>query len=181
MFARLKNLFYIDDPERLDLKIRYGKIIDDQFRGINYHYVNLGEYAKLMFGVIPEQYRKDFAVLRMETNHSVSPHVDSNILTVINFYIETGNCQTNFFRTKDGTESFKLPGQTNGSMYKRESMDRVDGFISKKHEAWVLDVTIPYSIDPLDPGPVYRLSLTMQTGKHSFEQVKEMLAATGNL
>jgi hypothetical protein len=181
MFIKLKNLFRVDKIKKLDLKMRYGKVIDDAFRGISYYDVDVGTSINLLYSPIPERFRKDFLLYTIESNFSISPHIDNNVKSVINFYIKPSNCATNFYKIKKDSESYKHIGQTTGSMFKKSSLDFIDGFIAKENEAWLLNVSIPHGIEPLSDKPVDRFALTLQTVKYDFDQVKDMLLETNSI
>jgi hypothetical protein len=181
MFLKLKNLFYIDDFNKLDLRIKYGSVVNNVFKGLKYHNVDVGSCVTLLYSPIPERFRKDFFIYTIEANSSISPHIDSNVKAVINFYLKPSNCATNFYKIKAASETYKLAGQTTGSMFKKSSLNFIDGFVAKENEAWLLDVTHPHSIDPLSSDPVDRFAITVQTLKYSFDQVKDMLLETNNI
>ena len=72
------------------LNVRYGEEdINGHFHGISYYSVEKDIKSKIL-KVLPENLRDKFEVLLMVINtQEIPPHVDSNCLATINFYIKT--------------------------------------------------------------------------------------------
>lgn len=181
MFVKLKNLFFVDDYKKLNLKTRYGRLIENGFVGIQYYNVDISNSLGVLLNPIPQRYRKDFYIYTMQTNCAISPHIDNNVKAVINFYLNPSNCKTNFYKIRKDSESYKVENQTSGLTFKKSSLDLIDGFIAKPNEAWLLNVSIPHSIEPLSNDLVNRFAITVQTIKYNFDQVKEMLKETSSI
>jgi hypothetical protein len=181
MFLKLKNLFFVNNYKKLSLRTRYGRLIENEFIGIQYYNVDVSDSLDVLLSPIPERYRKDFYIYTIEANCAISPHIDNNVKTVINFYLNPSNCRTNFYKIREDSESYKVENQTSGSTFKKSSLDLIDGFVAKENEAWLLNVSIPHDIEPLSKELVNRFAITVQTIKYSFDQVKGMLKETDSI
>ena len=77
-------------------ELEYGIDINNKFNGLWYSDLKVNEHIDL----IPEKYKSDFYLLFLEANSFILPHSDSGPTAVINFYIETNNCATQFYEVK---------------------------------------------------------------------------------
>jgi hypothetical protein len=107
----------------------------------------------------------------------VPPHTDSDVKTVVNFYIQPNNYKTVFFGGDSPT--YQVPNQTNGQVFYRENLVELDSFVAKNGEAFCLDVTTPHALDSLDDVPKERIALCLSTHDYDFDQVCNMLCDTG--
>ena len=57
-------------------------------KGIDYKKIWSPE-PEMMYKILPKKYWEDFYLTVMTINRNIPPHTDSDILTTINFYIET--------------------------------------------------------------------------------------------
>jgi hypothetical protein len=147
-------------------------------KGIQYKMVWSPEIEKLYY-IIPEKYRKDFHVSEMKIDCAVPPHTDTEIVTTINFYIQTEGCKTVFWKKKvEEPRTFKMEQQTNGRLFHIDDLVEVDSFVAKDFEVWVLDVTQIHSVQ----GDFkMRKALTLGTFVHKYEDVIEMLKENINV
>jgi len=175
MFAKLNATF--DKPiytTTQDLKQFKG----EDGKGIQYRLVWSPEVEKL-YKILPERYWKDFHVSEMKIDCAVPPHTDTEIVTTINFYIQTEGCRTVFFNKKVADpKTFKLEQQTNGRIFYPEDLEEVSSFVAKDNEVWVLDVTQIHSVEGEFK---LRKALTLGTFVHKYNDVLEMLKETGNV
>jgi hypothetical protein len=179
MFKKLKNTFTFNDYRTLGNQVRYGKVRDGIFYGISYDIVPLESNHKL-FEVIPAQHRDKFVLLSMEINCHARPHTDSGILATINFYVESQNAITTFYKIKtDKPETSKIENQTNGELFELTDLEEYDKFTAKDGEAFILDVTNPHSVTCTQYG--IRKALVLQTKEFSYNEVCKMLEETNNL
>lgn len=151
---------------------------DDDGKGIQYKMVWSPEIEKL-YNILPEKYRKDFHVSEMKIDRAVPPHTDTEIVTTINFYIQTEGCRTVFYKKKvDEPRTFKMEQQTNGRLFHPDDLIEVDSFVAKDNEIWVLDVTQIHSVQ----GDFQlRKALTLGTFVHKYNDVIEMLKENYNV
>jgi hypothetical protein len=117
----------------------------------------------------------------MTINARIPPHTDTEIVTTINFYIETDNCRTQFYRpTTVEPRRYQIENQTDGYIFEETDLEPTGSFIAQPGEVWVLDVKSIHSVEPL--GKIrLRKAVTLGTHLHEYEAVVEMLKETGNL
>jgi hypothetical protein len=137
--------------------------------------------SDFMFSMIPDRYQKFFGIVLMEINKYIPPHTDSNVKVTINAYIKTGNSVTSFYEVKNKkSQPFKIKNQTNGNMFVKEDLIKLDKFTANTNEIWMLDVTKIHEVIP--PGPTTdRIAICLQTNTYKYDVVKEMLKETGFL
>jgi hypothetical protein len=168
-FVKLNQKFSnIQYAEGGDMEVSYAGIIG---------YFNVKDLKADVFKVIPKDYRNAFSVSEMKIIDAVPPHTDSDVKTVVNFYVRPSNYRTVFF--KGDSPAYQIPNQTNGQMFYRENLVEVESFIAKEGDAFCLDVTVPHAVDVLDEVPKERIAICMSTDEYDFEQVCNMLCDTG--
>lgn len=181
MFVKLKHPFKIPHFKTLESHMRYGEVIDDTFVGIEYFKIDVDQQeVNNLLDIIPKQYQKDFCLTLMKVNTRVPPHTDSGINVTLNYYVETGNCMTNFYRFKDTPQSYQIENQTDGHIYSEDSVEFVDSFCAESGEVYLLDVTKPHSVEP-DSNFSMRTAFSLATSTYTFNEVSQMLKQTGNL
>lgn len=179
-FMKLKNEFVLSDFKSIHDVISYGEKYVDSFKGIQYTKIRIPNMYDV-YKVIPNQYRKFFGLNLMRINSKVPAHTDSIIKTCINFYIATENCITNFHEPiVEYPKTYQIKNQTDGYMFDENDLKKVDSFIAKPNEAWILNVKKPHSVVPLG-GINERKAITLATNVFTFEEVCDMLRKTGNL
>ena len=180
-FVKLKNNIVIEQYETDVLHTSYGVKIGEKFNGIQYFKTT--KLNEALLSVIPERYRQHFAMLTMRINTKVPPHTDSGIITSINAYIQPDNCVTKFYKIKDtkSVRTKQLENQTNGRIFDILSLDFENEFKAEANEVYLLDVSKPHAV--VNSTGIYneRIALCIQSARHDFEAVKEMLRETGNL
>jgi hypothetical protein len=175
MFARLektfeKPLYAITDP----LKSFKG----DNGKGIDYKKIWSPEAEKL-YSILPRRYWQDFHLTIMTIDCIIPPHTDTEIITSINFYLQTEGCKTVFYKPKKAElKTVQVKNQTNGHIYFEEDLIEVDSFIAKDFEIWLLDVT---QIHGVQGNFNLRKALTLGTFIHKYEDVLKMLKETDNV
>jgi hypothetical protein len=179
MFRKLKNHLMVDQYAKIQEQMSYGKIINNEFKGIKYFIVNTPSYADV-YNFIPAEYRKDFYLSLMLVNDHVPPHTDSGINSTINFYIKTENCQTQFYKFKSTDPAkVQVDNQTDGYIFDIDDLEATESFTAQAGEVWVLDVTQPHGV--VSPGTITeRVAIALST-KLKFDQVCDILESTGNL
>ena len=134
-----------------------------------------------IFNLIPDRYRSDFILRFMKITGNIPPHTDSGILTAINIYLKPDRCTTSFYKIiTDSPETMQIENQTNGKMFSLNSLTKIGEFVAEKDEAWLLDVTIPHSVESRE-STVDRIAICLQSGKHDMSAVTEMLIETNNI
>jgi hypothetical protein len=181
MFVKLKHPFSTPKFKTLDSHMRYGEVVDGVFMGIEYFKVDVNQQeVENLLNIIPKSYQKDFCLTLMKVNTRVPPHTDSGINVTLNYYVETGNCVTNFYRFKDTPQSYQIQNQTDGHIYSEDSVELVESFRAQSGEVYLLDVTKPHSVEP-DLNFSMRTAFSLATNTYTFDEVSEMLKQTGNL
>ena len=179
MFHKLLHKF---NPEPFDItgsRIRFGEQVEGQFKGIEYFNINHSNTDSL-FSVVPNKYRENFCLTLMRINTIIPPHTDTGILVTINFYIETSNCITQFYKFKDEPKKYQIENQKEGFIFDENDLEPAGGFIAEQYDAWVLNVSQPHSVKPLG-NITERLGLSLATNTYSYDDVCNMLYETGNL
>ena len=181
MFVKLKNNHSIQPYLFVTggLNTHYSVEKSGKTVGIGYFGVDIFD-PNVFCNYIPERYIKDFIFQHMKINYRIPPHIDSDIKATLNFYLKTDNCETVFYTIKENTKSFKFENQTNGSSYAYDDLNKVDSFVAHNNEVWLLDVTIPHSVETTQTD-IYRHAIVVQTNVYTFHQVKEILQETGNI
>jgi len=175
MFTRLektfeKPLYAITDP----LKSFKG----DNGKGIDYKKIWSPEAEKL-YGILPRRYWQDFHLTIMTIDCIIPPHTDTEIITSINFYLQTEGCKTIFYKPKNNDlKTIQVKNQTNGHIYFEEDLIEVDSFIAKDFEIWLLDVT---QIHGVQGNFNLRKALTLGTFIHKYEDVLKMIKEKSNV
>jgi hypothetical protein len=150
--------------------------VDD--KGIDYKKIWSPDAEKLL-SVLPKRYWDDFHLTVMTINRPIPPHTDTEIITTINFYIETGGATTVFYESiVDEPRMFQIENQTDGYIYYPEDLKQVGSFIAKDLEIWCLDVK---KIHAVEGNVSLRKAVTLGTFKHKYEDVIEMFKETGCL
>ena len=175
MFARLektfeKPLYAITDPLK--------SFKDENGRGIDYKKVWSPEAEKI-YGILPKKYWQDFHLTIMTIDCIIPPHTDTEIITSINFYLQTEGCKTIFYKPKNNDlKTIQVKNQTNGHIYFEEDLIEVDSFIAKDFEIWLLDVT---QIHGVQGNFNLRKALTLGTFIHKYEDVLKMIKEKSNV
>ena len=151
-------------------ELEYGIDINNKFNGLWYSDLKVNEHIDL----IPEKYKSDFYLLFLEANSFILPHSDSGPTAVINFYIETNNCATQFYKIKDGAEPYQIDNQTNGCVYDLEDLIETESFIAQPGDIYILDVSKVHSVIPLDNNEIDRKAICFSTNSLNFDEVKRM-------
>lgn len=168
MFVKLNRQFKDMTYSAGDMEVSYAGIIG---------YFAIKDLNADVLTVIPEEYKDAFSVSEMKIVDSVPPHTDSDVKTVVNFYIQPGNYKTVFFG--GDSPSYQVPNQTNGKVFYREKLTELGSFVAQDGEAFCLDVTTPHAVDSLNEIPKERIALCLSTIDYDFEQVCNMLYDTG--
>jgi len=147
-FQKLKNNYHIGECDIQDVQIQFGHQIDNKFVGIQYCHVDFVDKMAIM-NIIPREYHKCFCMTIMRINTQIPPHTDSGIKSTINFYINTEDCKTQFYKFKNGNpKKEQVENQSNGYIFDINDLEETDFFVAQPNEAWVLNVANPHSVLP---------------------------------
>lgn len=168
--------FKISKFEKLDLKVSYGLYLNRIWKGIKYFRLNIEDELRIR-SIIPESIRTSFDISLMEINGSIPPHDDDKILSSINIYIDTVPCITQFYKINNSSATIKIKNQSNGKIFNLNNLIKQDNFIAKNNEVWLLDVTKPHSVHPINENENFfiRTAIVLQSSKYPFDTIKEML------
>jgi len=152
------------------LRIQYGETHHNVFYGISYYNLKKPKELELLSKILPTGKQNKFGAAMMKINSPyVHPHTDSGIRFSINYYIETGNAKTVFYKKKyEKVKENKIENQTNGSVYDRNDLDSYFEFVAEKGDIWILDVTQIHSVENVDPN-IIRKAITLTNGMNYFQ------------
>ena len=174
-FCRLNGLFKIEDYVTKELQMFYG----ENGKGIGYYYTDFPGKDKMM-SIIPQHLQKHFSITLMKVNDEVPPHTDSGIKSTINFYLETGDCTTQFYKfSTNNPKTKQVDNQSDGFIYDENDLIKTGSFVAKPNEAWLLDVTIPHSVKP-NKNFKQRVAVALSSTL-CYDEVKSILIITGLL
>lgn len=177
-FRKLNRQFFVGPYLKTGRKIEYGMDTPFGFAGIKYSYINTKDENDLL-EVIPESYRDNCTLSLMELNYKIPPHTDSNIEAIINFYIKTDRCVTQFYYPKEDASTTKIANQTDGAIFHEGHLKKSVRFMAHPGDAYLLDVSKPHSVYPMEAGLPDRKAICLQILYKSFDEAVEMLKETG--
>ena len=173
-FEKLDITFDVPDFDIGDLVVEYGLDISGNFHGLWYNEI-LDESKCPLKSIIPEELQDSFVIQLMQANTYIHPHTDSDTLAVINFYLSTNGCTTQFHDIKEGAKPFKLPNQTDGCLYSEDDLELGPSFLAEPGDVYLLDVTKVHSVVPANGAQVDRKALCLASTLLDFEQVNQLL------
>ena len=179
-FHKLNQQFTINNPIKKDLMIEYGIKTPIKFFGIWYSFTDV-ENSDELLSVIPNYHKEHCFMYLLESNYRIPPHTDSEVSTIINFYIKTDGCKTQFYHPNDSARKSQIKNQTNGHILNSKDLQKSVSFIAQPGDAYLLDVSKPHAVLPTRPRLFYgnRMAVTLQIMNKSFDESVEMLRETG--
>lgn len=179
-FLRLGNI--VDDlPEySSDIRlIQFGEVKNGEFQGIAYHRARIAATESLKT-IVPAWALERMEQTVMTINREVPPHIDNAISCVINIYLETSNCITQFYQPSINASSFRIENQTNGCIYHHRDLEPVDSFVAERGDIYLLDVSRPHAVWAQGNGEIKRTALCYQIRGLSFDDaVKAIQSSNG--
>jgi hypothetical protein len=173
MFVKLPEKFETPGYKIVNSHIRFGEVIDNEFKGIEY--LGLDFDQSQIFSYLPERYRTDFAIHLMRINKEIPPHTDTGILASLNFYIKTQDCKTLFYKKRvENPRTIQIKNQVDGFIFDEADLIKTESFIATDNDVFLLDVSQPHSVIPLSNFGE-RLAITLATSSHNFKAVCDML------
>ena len=173
-FKKLDIIFETPDFQPDKLAMEYGVKIENKFHGIWYTEIKK-EKECILKGIIPEEFQDAFRMQLMQANSFIPPHTDSDTLAVINFYIDTDECITQFYEVKENANPFQLSNQTNGCLYNLEDLKLGPSFYAQPGEIYILDVSKIHSVIPMDERKIKRKALCLSSPFLNFDQIQQLL------
>ena len=183
-YIKLKNNFLTTDKITVkEEKIFFGvRQPNDTHVGFRYNYADV-ENSEKYFSVIPERFRSDFTLLSLHIILSRAepppPHIDKDVLCCINFYVRADSVKTQFYTRKQSSNVIPWNNIV-GETYDLENLSEAGSFDARSGEVYLLDTSTPHSVTAHN-GFADRHVLSMQTGKFTFNDVKEMLEETDSI
>ena len=174
-FKKLDLTFTPPEFQLGEREMEYGMNVDNEFRGIWYSGIKEDPDFELK-KYIPEKYRDDFVVQLMEINFFILPHTDSGGKSVINFYIETDKCLTQFYDIKKDSKPFKIDNQTDGCVYDLKDLEVGPSFIARPGDVYILDVSKVHSVMPLGEEKVKRKAFCLSSSQLKFKELVNIMA-----
>lgn len=148
MFSKLDIKHNIPFQSGGDIRTRFGINTETGFTGITYYYISKN-IEDSIFSSFPWLPQSGYFPLLMSINRSeIPPHNDDGIKVSINCYLNTADAVTIFHRIKENSDPkfFKLPNQTNGSLYDPACLEQVGEFKAEPGDIYILDVTCLHSV-----------------------------------
>lgn len=174
-FCKLKNSFDIGKYTIQKEQLFFG----EKGKGIGYYHVDFSKKQELL-NLIPEKYHKDISITLMKINTEIPPHTDSGIKSTINFYIQTSDCLTQFYKLDADKPKIKqIKNQSDGVIYNENDLIRTTSFLASPGEAWLLDVSKPHSVK-LGGNFKERLAIAMSCTL-CYDDLKQILTDAGQL
>lgn len=150
--------------------IQFGEVVNGEFQGIAYHRARIAASASLS-RIVPNWALQAMEHTVMTINREVPPHIDNAISCVVNIYIETSNCLTQFYQPSSNASSFRIENQTNGCIYNHRDLEPVDSFVAERGDIYILDVSKPHAVWAQGNGEIKRTALCYQIRGLSFDDV----------
>ena len=181
-YRKLNKQFVIDHYQKTGSKIEYGIDTPMGFMGIKYSYIMTPNDEEL-YRVVPNRDRDNCTLSVMELNYQIPPHTDSDIEAIINFYIRTDRCITQFYYPSTNPQAIAegVSTQTDGAVFHEGHLKKSVRFMAHPGDAYLLDVSKPHSDLPTEPRLTDPPCIRMQLLYKSFDEAVEMLQETGYL
>jgi hypothetical protein len=160
--------------ECIDFKILDKKIefeLDAQGHKIQYSNV-ASEYVDRFIASLGE-YSQHFYKSFVSIDTSVPPHTDIVDQVNINFYIETGDYQTTFYKSNDNSLKFTYADHGDGHAYDIKELEPIDSFIAYPGDVYVLNGKTIHGVNSANCLP--RKFLQVSTNKLEYDQVLSIL------
>jgi len=179
-FQKLNQQFIIKNLIKKNLMIEYGIKTPIKFFGIWYSFTEV-ENSKELLNVIPNYHRDKCSFYLLESNYRIPPHTDSEVSTIINFYVKTDGCRTQFYYPNENARKSQIKNQTNGHILNSKDLQKSVSFIAQPGDAYLLDVSKPHAVLPTRPRLFYgnRMAVTLQIMDKNFDESVKMLKETG--
>lgn len=180
MFTKLNIRHTFKYQGESDTYIFYGSENNGNKIGYKGIQVNSPNVVKSIMSMIPINYHNGFLVDMIEiTGGDLPPHRDANILMSVNFYIETGDGVTTFYKTKEGVipRQENIMNETSGFVYNADDLEPVSQFVAEVGDIYLLDVKSIHSVksDPAKPRRAY----TLKSSEYTYHDVLQMLKERG--
>jgi hypothetical protein len=172
MYCQKLNLNFEINDFKIEKYITSFKLNEDNeiFKGITYHAIDNSNNHLL--DIIPNTFKNSFSIFYLTINCPIRPHIDHGPKTSINFYLESNNYKTTFYSFIDESKPKKIPLDTN-------NLTEVDSFIANDNEVWILNISKPHSVLPINKKSSERTAICLQT-KLEYNTVLKILEKNQN-
>lgn len=134
-------------------------------------------HGKINFGIRPH-----YAYYAEVTGDSyLWPHIDPATTCKLNYYVQTGNCTTTFYKEKDNVNLLDGPEETDAEKNSQfivkasndfENLDEIGSFLALPGEAYLIRVDLLHSVSQ-PQGVRNMISWVWHT--HTFEEILESI------
>jgi len=157
------NFKILDKQIEFELDVTGNKIqyfnVDSQ--SVDAFIASLGENSKYFY--------KSF----VDVATNVPPHTDIVDKVNINFYIETGDYQTTFYTSRDGSAKLTYADHGDGHVYNLDDLEPVDSFIANPGDVYILNGKIIHGVNSDNHLP--RKFIQVSTNVLEYNQVLNIL------
>jgi hypothetical protein len=101
------------------------------------------------------------------------PHIDHNISACANYYVETNESTTYFYKKKEHSYGYVYPGRAYANIFTLDQVDCVDQFVAEQNDMYLLNVSKIHSVD--SPNPGIRKFISWQWVNVPFESICDSL------
>lgn len=151
-------------PIKLDKVLNeYGLTVNNEFIGVRYYKVDSSIEKKLLKTFIYPTARKHFTIALMVINNSyIPPHTDNQIKMVLNYYLETADATTYFWKpNRNKLSTIKLDNQIDGKLFQPNELECTGTFKADKFDLWMLNVSEIHSVGEPTSDSLQTLNLTL--------------------
>lgn len=164
------NFRNIKPPRRGQEIVSYGEWVDGQFYGLCYYEVEDEDITARAFAYLPPQLREAYLLRYLVITYPhIPPHTDSHTYSCINFYIDTADARTTFWKNPKNIEGYQVSNQVDGRTYHSENLTAVDSFVARSGESWALDIKSIHSVDCQSEGR--RTAFTLTSMEVKFDEL----------
>jgi hypothetical protein len=103
-------------------------------------------------------------------------HRDHGVMCVLNWYKNSNDDKTLFYKEKPEAEPFIADGEKVANIYKLSEVDLVEEFVAKDNEMYLLNVSEIHSVDSYNCG--VRRFISLAWSKDDYETILERIKAT---
>lgn len=158
-----------------ELIVRYGDEQNGIFNGIEYWTIQSNYYYDQVRKILPVV-DQNFTLYWMNiTAKTITAHTDSGQKAVINFYLNTNNCTTQFFSIDHSTvqSTIKWQQQKGGQVFTSGIIPSYK-FVADIGDIYILDVATPHAVF-CDSCQMPRSALCFGTNLYTFAELCEVL------
>ena len=138
-----------------------------------YRLKDVDYFNSLLPDIMPWKELPPFQVQLAEIvdNHGghLLPHIDHNISACANYYVQTGESTTHFYRLKENRQGFTYPGRQVANIFTLDQVEGVSKFLAQDNDMYLLNVAKIHSVE--SPKPGIRQFISWQWVNVPFERI----------